>query len=495
MRPPKVFFAAIALGGTAAGLLLFFADFGSTKVLFGFLGAASCVIGAFLSGNPRLFCLWCLMLTIPFDLSKRFGPIIEKMGGETSFRIEMSDPFLFALFVFLARDIWNGDRRGLRVPKITFVWIVIMMFGGVAVVFGPWRTTAAQELVRMFKLTVLFLVISNELERPNRMLHGAAGLAFAVIVQSTIGLIQYFTQKHLGLDLLGETGAGTLEQLASDSVRTEAAFRVGAFLSHPNIFGIFLAALLPMAIGAFLLRIRKRYKLLFVVASLLGMAALIGTLSRSGWISFGAAFVLLILLTILHPGLRRRSILTATVAAVGLLTVCVIFVRPIVSRIFESKESAMLSRAEYIDDASGMIRAKPIFGWGLNSYAFAAPPFTRYGAKGARERYKNWLPPVHNIYYLWTAETGFAGLLIHLALLGAIIWIGIRNLRVNNEALFIINVACLCGMTAFLVDGFFSFSLRINQILRLFWVQSGMIMAVHYWRQQHSGEPPARLIP
>src|SRR5262245_37427494 len=93
----KLCLAAVFLAFIAAAMLVFTATFGSEKVLFGVVGGLACMVAAYLSGNPRLFCLWGLNLTLPFDLSKRFGPIIAKMGGETAFRVELSDPFLFAL--------------------------------------------------------------------------------------------------------------------------------------------------------------------------------------------------------------------------------------------------------------------------------------------------------------------------------------------------------------------------------------------------------------
>jgi O-antigen ligase len=311
-------------------------------------------------------------------------------------------------------------------------------------------------------------------------MHCAAGLTLGLTVQAIVGLIQYFTRAHLGLDLLGETGTIAMDSLANSTVRDVKVFRVGAFLSHPNVFGIFLAALLPIAIGAFLLRISKGYKLYFLSAACLGMAALIATLSRSGWVSFAAAFLLLMTLMIFHRGLRQRSLLAAGAACAALITVSAIFARQIIDRIFESRVDAMLGRAEYIHDAWGMIKAQPWLGFGLNSYVLAVPPFTQYGAQMANFHYKGWIPPVHNIYLLWWAETGIIGLVIHLALLGGIVWMGLRNLKVKDEMLFTLNAACLAGILAFLVDGFFSFSLRFNSILRVFWVLAGMIMAVHY---------------
>jgi hypothetical protein len=479
--------AGIALAGVSS--IAYIGEGGSVKVIGAAVAGTVGLIAAFCSGNPRLFCIWGLMFLIPFDLSKRFGHVFLKMGGENSFRAEVSDVFLAALAAYIVWDLWSGRLPGLRVPKVTYVWIAIMLLGTAWALFGTWRLTAAHEVFRMAKVMVLFLVVCNELQTPKRVLHACAGLTFGVIVQSIVGLIQYGTRSHLGLEILGETGTMAIRMLESSSVEGANVFRVGAFLSHPNVFGIFLACLLPIAVGCFLLRVGKGYKLFFLATSVLGMAALIATLSRSGWVSFAAAFSLLMILMILHRGLRRRSLLAAALASLALITVTAIFIEPIMARIFSSREAAMLGRAEYIHDAWGMIKARPLLGWGLNSYVFAVPPFTKYGGTiGAREHYRDWIPPVHNIYYLWWSETGLVGLAMHLVWIGFIVRVGIGNLRVKNEVLFTANAACLAGILAFLVDGFFSFSLRFNSILRVFWVLAAIIMAVHYWRLRDSSK-------
>jgi len=478
---------ASAAAAAGAGLLAYLGEVGSPKVTAAILGGAIGLVGAFLSGSPRLFCVYGLMVVSPLDLSKRFGPVFLKMGGESSFRAEVSDVFLLALAAYVLRDLWTGRLKRLRVPRVTYVWLAIMLMGCAWAMFGAWRLTAAHEVVRMFKELVLFLVICNEVRTPKRALHCAAGLALGVAAQAIVGMIQYFTRAHLGVEILGELAPIAMRMLETSSVQGQNVFRVSAFLSHPNVFGVFLACLLPVAVGGYLLRVGKTYKLLFLTTAVLGMAALIATLSRSGWVSFASAITLLMILVVLHPGLRQRSLLAVGVVSVALLLVAAVFAEPIVSRIFSSRQEAMLGRAEYAQDAWGMIKARPVLGWGLNSYVLAVGPFTKYGSStAARRHYNDWIPPVHNIYYLWWSELGLIGLALHIAMLGAIVRVGIGNLRVNDEVLFTVNAACLSGMLAFVVDGFFSPSLRFNSILRVFWVAAGLIRAVHYWRRERA---------
>jgi putative inorganic carbon (hco3(-)) transporter len=473
----------------------------SAKLLGAAVAGAIILAGAAMSGNPRLFSLYGLMVAVPFDLSKRFGTIIAKMGGESSLRAEFSDVFLIVLLAYLVADIATGRVRGLRIPRITYVWLVIAGFGVAAMIGGSYRLTAFHEVVRMLKVTVLFIVLANELRTPRRVLHVAAGIAVAVLLQALVGMYQYMTRKHLGLDILGETGAGTLDQLAADSVRVEGVFRVGAFLNHPNIFGAFLAALLPVALAVYLLSKGGPMKLLGLVTAGLGTAALMASLSRSGWLSFAVSATVLTLLVLLHGRMRMRALLPAAGSALVLLLVLVAFSGQIVERIFESKPDAILGRQEYTATAMGMIKVKPLLGHGLNSYVYVAPPYTRYGPRKAADVYKGWLPPVHNIYLLWTAETGLIGLGIHLLLLVMLLRTAVANLKVRDETLFMINAACLCGVLALMVDGLFSFTLRINSVLRVFWVLAAIIMAVHYQRLQEPrpaaapADPGARPLP
>src|SRR5712692_2967278 len=230
LRPWIVTLTLACLAGFLTIGLLFIAATARPKITAAVVISVLGVAAAFASGNPRLFCLWGLLLTIPFDLAKRFGTIIAKLGGETAFRVELSDPFWIALLIFIGRDIWRGDRTGIRVPRVTFVWVAIMLLGLGAILFGPWSLTAAHEVVRMIKVMLLFLVVVNELTRPRRFLHCAAALIASSIIQASFGLTEYFMHRNFGLVSLGETSIETTRQLAQDSLQGESVFRVGAFM-------------------------------------------------------------------------------------------------------------------------------------------------------------------------------------------------------------------------------------------------------------------------
>ncbi len=487
-RELKQSMVALLFASLGTTLLLVLLLAGSLKFAAALLAAAMFPLVAYLSGNLRLFCLWGLMLTIPFDLSERIGPILAKLGGETSFRVEVSDPFWLLLLAYIGYEIWTGQRKGLRIPKVSYVWIMIALMGLWSILFGVWPLTAAHETVRMIKVLLLFICIVNELRTRSTILQCALALSVAVALQSLVGIIQYAFHVNFGLRALGEPEVATLTQLSTESVADATVFRAGAFLLHPNIFGIFLAATLPLMISLFLVKTTKLRRLIFFSCVLLGLPALVATLSRSGWLAFTTSSIVLAIILVLHHKFRQRSMLAGAMALLLMVVVLGAFYEPIETRLFDSRPEAVEGRLQWAEEALRMIEVKPIFGWGLNSYVYAVPPFTNYGARGAREFYKNgmnWAPAVHNAYLLTSAETGLVGLSLYLMLFLALGWTAVGNLHVKDELLFAINAGCLVSLVAFLVDGMFSPSLRTNSILRIFWLLGGMIMAIHYWRLGH----------
>ena len=481
--------AALALGLVLllGALLAVLTAVSSWRVAAVATAAVALPLVAQMSGNPRLFLLWCLMFALPFDLSMYFGPISDKGGGERAFRLEFADLFFLALAAFQLRDVLRRRWPGIRIPKVSIFWGLIMLRCIMTIVEGPWRTTAIHELLRMAKMLLLFIVIANELDNPRRVLHAAGAMALAVLVQSGFGLAQWLRGATFGLEILGEIGNTTAGVLARNSVQNAQVFRISAFVGHPNLLGIYLAAALPLCVAGFVMRGGSVARLWFLASGVLGLVALILTQSRSAWASFALAAVVQIGLLLMHRGMFRRSLATLTVALAALVVVVAVFQEPITKRLFDSKDDATIGRQEFNEDAKRMIDAKLWLGWGVNSYVHEVPEFMKHSAKA----YGGWIPPVHNIYYLWWAETGITGLLVHLTMWLAIVWAAWRNLAVQNETLFNINLACMAGLLAFAVDGFLSFSLRVNQPLRLYWVLAGIVFAIHYQRRASRLAGPA----
>ncbi len=480
-----------ALAAAAVNGAMIAAFTGRAIVGLGILGGALCSACLLLSGNPRLFCLWGMLLAAPLDLSKRFV-IIAHMGGASAFRIELVDFFMAGLLLFLLQDLVRGYRRGVRFSGVAVYWVLLMLLGVGTVVVGPFRTLAAQEVFRMAKCLVLFLIVINEVVRVRQFQHVLLALLAGVLLEAALGLAQYAFNLRLGLQALGEAQERTIEALSEATLQGGApVYRVGALIGHANLLAAYLALLLPIGVAVLFARIRLPAKILCGAAVVLGEMVLVATLSRSGWIAFGAALAGVLALTFLHPRMRRRYTVARGALIAAALVVAVVFSGPITARLYRSDPGAVQVRWEWLGTAWKMIQEKPVLGFGLNSYVFRQAPYTRYGSPaGLQDKYGDDWPAVHNVYALTWAEQGTVGLLIYVAMHAHIIAIGLRNLRVRNDVLYAVNIGCLCGVGAILIDSLASFFVRVDGCARVYWIVIGTIVAVDYWRR--ANEPASR---
>ena len=75
-------------------------------------------------------------------------------------------------------------------------------------------------------------------------------LCIGVILQSIVGLIQYFTNAHLGLEVLGESSLESLKEVSRATFKGGAwVYRVGALLGHSNLLSAYLALTLQISIA------------------------------------------------------------------------------------------------------------------------------------------------------------------------------------------------------------------------------------------------------
>ena len=470
--------APVAIVGAFALGMIAILTTGHIRLIGISLAGTAFLVAAFLSGNLRLACLWGLILTLPLSVGLRFSQHLDRGGGETAIRIELCELFVLALLGMLIYDVCTGAIPRVRVPKFLIFWIAIMLMGTATAAMGDFRWVAGIEVIRMFKVLVLFLVICNELRRRRQIFHAAMAIVVSMMIQALIGVLQYVRGANLGLEILGESPPDTTQILAETSIYGQEVWRVSGLVMHPNLFGIFLGALLPLSIGLFLVRDRGVARLLYLTATAAGMISLVATYSRSAWISFTVAIGVMLALLVSHTELRRRILVPTVLAIICLTALSALFTDRIASRLFESKIQATTGRELFKQDARNLIGERPLFGFGLNSYVDVVLEYSDF----TRRTYPEWIPPVHHIYYLWWAETGIIGLLLHLAVVASIVLIALTNLRLRDPTMLTINVACLVGILAFMIDGFLSFPLRTSPLLRLFWLLAGIIVALYYWR-------------
>lgn len=490
LRQPWLLLALIFVS-LIAGLLAIL-TFQSTKVALALVAGIMVLATFFLSGNFRLALLYSLLLLAPLAAGKRFM-VIPHMGGAAAISIDIVDPFLLALFALQLRDWYRGYRAAYRMPRAMWYWVALMVLGVGTVLFDDYRSLAGIEVIRMVKLLVLVLVVVNEVVRRRQIIHALIALLLGVLLQASLALIQYTTDLQLGLEFLGEGSPEVREATASATLRGVFVYRPGGLLGHGNLLGAYLALLLPAAIALLLTKGRSFLKLIAIAAVVLGLPALVLTLSRTAWISFAVAFMAVLILGMYHPVSRRRY-LGARVGIVVLTAVVAVALSPkIVQRLYQSDPGAVNVRLEWLEVAKNMVVDKPLFGVGLNAYVFEQLPYGKDKSPEAMNaRYGKQWPAVHSTWALVWAEQGTIGFLLFVAMHLAIIRVGVKNLKIRDPVLHAIGAGLLCGFGAIMIDGLASFFLRFDQHSRVFWIVTALILALGYWRRTNEEYRPVR---
>jgi len=435
------------------------------------------------SRNPRLLFLVGMVFTAPLGLSINLRGYVH-MGGAHALSINLMDFFLVPLFVFLMRDFYLGYRRGFRFSTISLWWLGLIALGAYSVLIGPYRELAAFEVVRMTKEWLLYLVIINECVRQKHFHFVIGALAANAAVNAAVAFVQFAIKRPIGLQPLGEVAmASSLGANVGVYATVGEVFRVSGFAGHANLYGPYLAMLLPIFIGQLFTETRFSTKALLAAVSASGLVALALTLSRSGWLSFVVSGGILMIALFALPDLRNRYV-ALKVLALGLVgAMLVAGSGMILRRLTESDPGAFNFRLEWIEVAWKMVKEKPIFGFGLNSWIYQFTDYSRYSVLDLYDLFRDVFPVVHNVYMIVWSEQGTVGLLLFLALHANILWIAIKNLRYRglSDRVSLLSIAAGCGVLAIMVDGMSSFFVKVQAFGRVFWIVVGLLVATHYW--------------
>lgn len=441
----------------------------------GLLLCFAVIISAYFSGNARSFLLVCLVLAIPLDLSK-FFKMMPHMGGEYALRLEASDPFLLGLLLLWVRDLYAGRISAPKIPLSALMWIILIILGLFYVAFGLYRTQASYEIIRMMKMLMLFILLTNMLKRPRQVEIMVSTMIFMLLIQSSYGVMQNYGLR-LGLERLGESSQLFVEQIGSSGAK-----RIGAMLGHPNMFASYLVMMLPLSFAILFSQVSLILKLLSAVSLLMGELALLFTMSRGGWIGCTIGLFIVALMSFVHPSLSRRYFLLKLFVSLAVILIIVFSIQPILQRFTLSQTSNVTGRLALMKIAWGMIESKPHFGVGLNSFTFVMNEFDHTGLTWDK------MPqPVHNIYLLVWAEQGTYAFLALIILLMDIIRKGIASIWRRKDFMVIVSIGLLGGLIGIMVQGLVDWTLRINNIQRVFFLVSALLAAVYYMdRQDHA---------
>ncbi|HXG60730.1 MAG TPA: O-antigen ligase family protein [Planctomycetota bacterium] len=318
--------------------------------------------------------------------------------------------FWLALAVaFLAHTLRGGGTwllTGIEFPLLAFSIAVLA------------STRSASHLLpaleRAFGFLSLALLLVGAIQSFRKADMVAAFLALLPLL-ALYAFAQYFFYFPR---LLDDYDPGTLGPLTRDLEARVRGREIFATFLGPNQFAGFLALTIPLAAGAALdvRRAGPRAWTPWAAGAALGIAALAQTGSRGAWVSLaagGAAFAGLAL-----TRRRGRAALVTGAGAAGVLLLALTIFGPLLEKL-ASASASMHCRRVYWEAAVRTAARAPILGVGLDNYEDC---FTQLKSDVQQESTK-----VHNDYLQLLAETGAAGLLSFLALVGFVLSRALRR--------------------------------------------------------------------
>jgi putative inorganic carbon (hco3(-)) transporter len=407
---PRIIATAIAGGIFLGGLAVAYEIRHKTTTDIA-IGAVVVAMILVIAGNPRQFMLAIVAFDLPLEWGKytHWDPTLASVGEVPGFQISLTTIALAGLYAMWAlhRSREGGGRPLLR-PALP---LILYLAFNVASLFGASnKSLSVYMLVMLAQTLLLFIyVVSTFRTRADVRLLITALLAGALL-ESLLILVMYatgFSPNFLGLKNHVDT----------------AAFgnRIGGTFGTPNGAAAYLCLMLPLALGVLVSNERGNLRSLAIMTLPVGLLALVITQSRGGWISFALSAGLIAMWAVRQKMINPR---TVAVAGLGVVLLIVVLWGPIGHRLLGSDGGSASSRVSLAQMAEQMIKAKPLFGVGVNNYGINLPKYASPRFDGA------WMYTVHDRYLLVWAEAGVFALIAYLTFLGVTLrrgWVAMRR--------------------------------------------------------------------
>jgi O-antigen ligase len=348
------------------------------------------------------------------------------------------------LLGLLLKKIYSGTFK-IYQPKYFFLLLLLYVWQVISDIFSSSNQNVSLML-SVQGLLIPFIVLAYQMYA-KKVKDLLIPIFFALIlVQSIFGVFQVLNKAPIGKNIESQK---TVEYFGVSADERGLGFRSLGTFGHANQFGQWLAVSLALCAPFLLLgsSIKKEYR----VSILMGFFALATTLSRSSWIGFAAA--LLVILYYFEKRLHRKIVLSRKMFNWKFLTLTglliSIFVVPRIERSsYAFDNGGWMFRNLQVQETMDLIRKYPLFGVGTQMQVVEAikiNPDGFFASTGLS---------THNWYLLNASEQG----VLHVALFSILIVWMLKNVDRSVAKMKTIHpyaIPISGGITAFMVSGLF----------------------------------------
>lgn len=394
---------------------------------------------AFIKTNVALIILIFAMLLSP-ELAVGGVP-----GRAVVLRLE--DILLLIVFLgWLAKMAVNKELGLLRVTSLNRPILIYMSICIIASLLGVLRGYLTPKvsifyLLKYFEYFLLYFMVTNSLENKKQVKLFVYSLIFVALLISIYAWGSHF----------------------SGAIRVTAPFEGES--GEPNTLGGYLLLIMMVTTGLWLNLSSRKIKVFLSIVLFFAFPAFLFTLSRSSWLGFIPAFLMLIILT---P--KGKTILLLVLFSTILLGPLIFpdYVSERVTTTFmPGKEYTFLGKRLTLDDST----AARVDSWGHSFKKWIEAPFLGHGAGSSGA-------VVDNQYTRFLVEFGAFGLI-------AFIWIAITifrnallNLKKFSQDDFArgLTVGFIAGFVGLLFHSFGAATFIIIRIMEPFWFLTAIVM-------------------
>lgn len=431
----EVLAGAIALAaGLGAGALVARGALGWESVAL----VAAGLLLAVLAFRRLEFGLIALLFTLPLDT---FGRLITSPVTVTVFHVVL----LVCLAAWARRIV--AERGWLRLTWMDAAAAAIVAAGLWSLPFSLASGTTVVSVVRLAFLWAFASLYANGIRERGGLRRVVGWLVVSGALLSVVGLAQYFLP---GFDF------GWIRDVKR-AFNVVSYSRVGGFFFDPNYFAGLLSAIVAVSLSLLAHARTRREALLWGGAAALTGATLVLTFSRGGWVGAAAGVLVAILVA---PRSRRAWMMGAVIALAlaGTLLAPDLILSRVQSIANVDTDVSVATRYYMNTSMQDMIADRPVFGTGLGAFDKGYLTYRRPGTSFE-------IVKPHQVPLAFIAETGIAGLLAEVTLIGALVALYWRRRPDGWDPL---EAAVLAGTVTLLVGTLFEYYLYFEYVWLFF---------------------------
>lgn len=338
--------------------------------------------------------------------------------------------------------------RHKRFNKTRFMPLILIFAAPVvlSVAFAPEKQAAMFIVAQIAQMTVFFMALSGELQRPSALRSLLVGLSIGLLIQAGYVVFQ----------------------------KASGAIQAAGTMPHQNILGMIVElTALPL-----LAAVLEGEKSKLVYAGLLSSLVIIaGGGSRGTILYFAIGAAILLVLSLARNNTARKWQIVG-MGAVACCAAVPMTMGTLNDRFGEKSVTTQETERAAFERAAVEMAADHPFGVGANNFVSV----NNVGGYAARSGL-DWAPalrskPAHNAFLVARAETGWAGEMALILLFGGFVWGGLRaGFRMKNVPYFGISLGCSAGIFAAALHSSYEYAILTAGVQRFLFADAAMVSA------------------